>query len=183
VSTQPLDEELHLLEVKLKQLKLDYEQYFAGSRPREPAQARAEVQKIVVRFNSSPIKNTAMRFKFNTIQSRFHAWKRQWDNINRQIEAGTYQRHLFKANLRGIVAPPKRAPATASDTGSYPDLFQSYRSAAAECGQDVSGLTPEKLAAVVRKQESALREKLGCDRVDFRVVVQDGKVKLKASRG
>jgi hypothetical protein len=179
----PTDEDLEVLSRKLMSLKLAYDQYFLGSRPREPVMLAGEVNKLVVVYSNQAIKNTAMRFKFNTIQSRFHAWKRQWDNINRQIEAGTYQRHLFKANLRGIVAPPKRAPATASDTGSYPDLFQSYRSAAAECGQDVSGLTPEKLAAVVRKQESALREKLGCDRVDFRVVVQDGKVKLKASRG
>jgi len=33
------------------------------------------------------------------------------------------------------------------------------------------------------EQEAALRKKLGCDKVDFRVVVESGKVKLKASAG
>ena len=42
-------------------------------------------------------------------------------------------------------------------------------------------ITPEKIRNVIQKQEAALRQKLGCDRVNFRVVVQDGKVKLKAT--
>jgi hypothetical protein len=182
VAVSPLEEQLHQLDVKLKQLKLDYEQYFSGSRPREPQQARREIQKAMLQISSSPIKNTAMRFKFNTIQSRFQAWKRQWDNINRQIENGTYERHVFKANLRAPSKARDESAPTAKPTAGN-DLFDSYRDAALACGQDVAKLTPEKLAAVVRKQESALKQKLGCDKVDFRVVVQDGKVKLKASRG
>ena len=53
--------------------------------------------------------------------------------------------------------------------------------AAASCGQNVKGLTPEKLQGVIERQEKALRQKLGCEKVNFRVVVQEGKVKLKAS--
>ena len=44
-------------------------------------------------------------------------------------------------------------------------------------------VTPEKLRAAIQKQEAAVKEKLGCDRVDFKVVVQGGKVKLKAAAG
>ena len=61
------------------------------------------------------------------------------------------------------------------------ELFSAYRDAAAACGQNVSGLTEKKLNAVIQKQEAALKKKLGCDKVNFRVVVQGGKVKLKAS--
>ena len=59
-------------------------------------------------------------------------------------------------------------------------LFDSYVSAAQACGQKIAGLTPQKLQAVVDKQTGALRSKLGCKDVTFRVVVKDGKVKLKA---
>jgi hypothetical protein len=51
------------------------------------------------------------------------------------------------------------------------------------CGQSVSGLTEKKLQAVIAKQEAAVRQKLGCEKVNFRVVVEAGKVKLKASAG
>lgn len=183
-----VEEELQVLEAKVKQLKLDYEQYFAGVRPREPSMLRGEVQKIIVRYSNTAIQNTAQRFKFNSINARFQAFKRQWDTILRQIEAGTYKRHVFKANLhdreRGrssSKAPQVGSPAAKAGAGS--ELFDAYRDAAASCGQNVKGLTPDKLAAVVRKQEAAIRKKLGCDKVDFRVVVESGKVKLKASAG
>lgn len=181
------EENLKLLDIKLKQLKLDYEQYFLGSRPREPSVLRGEVQKMIHMYLNNPIQNTAARFRFNSINSRFQAFKRQWDVTLRQIEQGTYTRHVFKANLRGrqgagIEERNEAATARAAE-GSEERLFDAYVTAARSCGQDVSSLTPAKLQAVVRKQETALRKKLGCDSVNFRVVVQDGKVKLKARRG
>ena len=94
------EEDLKLLEVRLTQLKLEYEKYFLGSRPTEPSQARSEMQQTVIRLSNMRITNTAQRFKFNSLNGRFQAFKRQWDNVLRQIDAGTYKRHLFKADLR-----------------------------------------------------------------------------------
>jgi hypothetical protein len=103
------DEEVKILEVRLTQLKLEYEKYFLGTRPTEPAQQRSEVQKTVLKFSNMRITNTAQRFKFNSLNGRYQAFKRQWDNILRQIEAGTYKRHVFKADLhdreRGLDSP------------------------------------------------------------------------------
>jgi len=181
-----IDEELKILETKVLQLKLDYDLYFLGSRPREPAMARAEVQKVILRHSNTPIQNTAARFKFNSINARFQALKRQWDQTLRQIEAGTYKRHVFKADLhdRERKQPVSSGPGASSGAGGAGggNLFESYRDAALACGQNVKGLTPAKLQAVVAKQEAALKKKLGCDKVDFRVVVEGGKVKLKASK-
>jgi hypothetical protein len=186
VSSLPsIDEELKILETKVKQLKLDYEQYFLGTRPREPAMARAEVQKAIVRHSNTPIQNTAARFKFNSINARYQALKRQWDVTLRQIEAGTYKRHIFKADLHDRERTAAGGSASAANpsgrSDSSGDLFETYRDAALACGQNVKGLTPAKLQAVVAKQEAALKKKLGCDKVDIRVVVEGGKVKLKAS--
>ena len=80
------EEELKMLEIKLNQLKLDYEKYFLGTRPTEPAMQRAEIQKIVIKWANTRITNTAQRFKFNSLNGRYQAFKRQWDNILRQIE-------------------------------------------------------------------------------------------------
>lgn len=182
------DEELKILEVKLNQLKLDYEKYFLGTRPTEPAMQRAEVQKTVIRWSNTRITNTAQRFKFNSLNGRYQAFKRQWDNILRQIEAGTYKRHVFKADLRDRergIAPPNSTgpskPAQTSGASGRDNLFETYRDAMMATGQDASGLTPQKLQAALRKQEAAAKKKLGCDRVDFKVIVSDGKVKLKVA--
>jgi len=184
-----LEEDLTILENKVKQLKLEYEQYFSGSRPREPQLLRGEVQKTIVRYTNQPIQNTAGRFRFNSINSRFQAFKRQWDSILRQIDAGTYKRHVFKADLhdreRGLGVGGPGGPAAGGGGGadSKGELFDSYRDARLACGESVKGLTPAKLQAVISKQEKAVKAKLGCDKVNFRVVVEKGKVKLKASAG
>ena len=182
------EEELKILEVRLTQLKLEYEKYFLGTRPTEPAQARSEVQKIVIRWSNTRITNTAQRFKFNSINGRFQAFKRNWDNILRQIDAGTYKRHVFKADLRdrerGIApegAGKGRAGGARNAGGGIDDLFETYRDAMMATGQNAKGLTPEKLQKAIDKQEAAIKKKYGCDRVDFKVVVTDGKVKLKAA--
>ena len=172
-------DELVVLEIKINQLKAEYEQYFLGSRPREPHQLRAAVDKIVARRLSAPSQNTAERFKFASLCQRLQAFKRQWSETLRKMEAGTYKRHVFKARIheqhRAAPAPPDGTP-----TKDAPDLFASYVEAARSCGQDVSKLTRKQLDVVVEKQSAALRSKLGCEKVDFHVVVRDGKVKLKA---
>jgi hypothetical protein len=175
-----LDEELRILDMKLRQLKVDYEHYFLGRQPREPIGLRSEVQKQFVRFSGMPIRNTAARFRFNSLNARFQAMKRQWDATLRQIESGTYKRHVFKAKLHEQ-AGPSSAAVSEDRSERLKTLFESYREAAQECGQNVDNLTPAVLQAAIARQEAAVRKKLGCDEVEFRVVVSGGKVKLKAS--
>jgi len=181
------EEELKMLEIRLTQLKLEYEKYFLGTRPTEPAQARSEVQKMVIKWSNTRITNTALRFKFNSLNGRYQAFKRQWDNILRQIEAGTYKRHIFKADLRdrerGIGVDRTGSAPARSDGDDKADLFETYRDAMMATGHSGKGLTPEKLQAALAKQEAAIKQKLGCDKVDFKVVVTDGKVKVKAAAG
>ena len=71
----------------------------------------------------------------------------------------------------------------AGSRGEAGDLFETYRSAMQAAGQDTSSLSRAKLESVLAKQEAALRKQLGCAKVSFKVVVQDGKVKLKAAAG
>jgi hypothetical protein len=179
------EEEIKILEIKMHQLKLDYEKYFLGTRPTEPSMARSEVQKTVIRFSNTRITNTALRFKFNSLNGRYQAFKRQWDSTLRQIEAGTYKRHVFKADLRDRErAPePNKTRAAAASDAQDGDIFETYRDAMLATGQKTSGLTPAKLQKAIAKQEAALKKKLGCERINFKVVVQGGKVRLKAAAG
>jgi hypothetical protein len=185
-ATTLVEDDLRIFEAKVNMLRLDYERYFLGTRPREPIAGRQEVQKFVTQWSNMPIQNTAMRFRFSSLNSRYQALKRQWDNILRQMEAGTYKRDIFKANMRGGAPAPEKANAKNGSEGvasakAGSALFDSYRDAAMACGQKVKGLSAKKLQSVVDKQTKALKDKLGCQDVQFRVVVQKGKVKLKAA--
>jgi hypothetical protein len=185
-----IEEDLRDLDRKLKQLKLDYEQYFLGSRPREPVMLRGDVQKTITLFTATPIQNTGLRFRFNSICSRFQAFKRQWDDTLRQIEAGTYKRHRFKADLhekQRLERAQRQLDAEAAGgspgKGGGSSLFDDYRSARETTGQGTAGLTQQKLDKVIEKQTAQLRQRFGDEaKFRFRVVVEDGKAKLKASR-
>lgn len=177
----PTEEELEILSRKLNALKLAYEQYFLGSRPREPARERDEVNKLVLTYSNTSIQNTALRFKFGSINSRYQAFKRQWSDTLRKIEDGTYKRHRFRADLRGR----NSAPADAREAPPPNDrdaIFSAYVEARRACGQSTANLTPAKLDAVLKKQEDALRRRYGDAEVSFRVVVEDGQARLKARR-
>ncbi len=177
----PTDEEMEILSRKLMSLKLAYDQYFLGSRPREPVMLAAEVSKLVVVYSNQAIKNTAMRFKFNSIVSRYQAFKRQWTDTLRKIEMGTYARHQFKANLHErSAAPPDPATLPPQDRKDVYDAFVEARQA---CGQSVSDLTAAKLDQLLDQQERELRKRYGDSQVRFKVVVENGRAKLTASRG
>jgi hypothetical protein len=179
------DEGLRELDRKVKQLKLDYERYFLGTRPREPVLQRSEVDRLVVIYSNTAIQNTALRFKFNSICSRYQALKRQWTETLRKIEQGTYERHRFKADLheRTRLASAQAESVGSEPSAAEPDLFSEYRDARLACGQAVQNLSPEKFERLLEKQRAALRERYGDAEFRFRVAVEQGKAKLKASRG
>ena len=185
-----IDEDLQVLDAKMKSLRLDYEQYFLGSRPRAPSQLRGEVQKMVAFYANVPIQNTALRFKFNNLRARFFSFRRHWDETLRKIEDGSYERHVFKAELherersqrgKGKGAAAKAGAPAAKPEAGGDELFGAYLAAREKCGQGAKGLTPESFQRMLKTQEAAIREKTGCKAVRFRVVVEGGKTKLKAS--
>jgi len=177
----PTEQELEILSRKLNQLKLAYDQYFLGSRPREPISLRDEIQKAVLTYSNEAIQNTALRFKFGSINSRYQACKRQWAETLRKIELGTYERHRFRAKLRERNVDDAE-PARAQHSDRESNIYDAYLEARRSCGQPVEALDPAKLDAILDKQRAALRERFGDCEVKFRVVVEAGKAKLKASR-
>ena len=179
----PDEEDLRVLDHKLKQLKLDYDRYFLGTRPREPVVLRGEVDKLVAIYSNQAITNSGLRFRFSSICSRYQALKRQWCEIVRQIEQGTYARHRFRAALhereRGPVDAPAPAPPVEPQAGV---LFEEYRAARERCGQETRNITPAVLERVLSEQREALRARYGEAEFRFRVVIEDGRAKIKASR-
>jgi hypothetical protein len=182
-----IEEDLILLDARLKQLRLEYEQYFLGSRKREPHLVRGEVQKIITYYANVPIRNTGHRFKFNNLRARYSSFKRHWDETVRKIEDGTYEKHRFQADLheRERKARSKGASRTAAPAekpaAELDRLYSAWLEARSATGQPTAGLTREKLAAQLEQQTASIRERFGVGEVKFRVVVEDGKAKLKAT--
>ena len=94
---EELDVALEELETRLERLRALYEQYFLGFEKIEPAVARKDVDRRIYVLRREKIRNTGKRFKLQTIIQRYNTFQMYWQRICREIENGTYKRHLLRA--------------------------------------------------------------------------------------
>lgn len=176
-------EEIAAFEQKLEELIRAYEQYFQGTEPREPLKLLEDVEQTARRYAGTSITNTMAKFKYNSLVARLNSYKQHWGRILRQIDEGKYPRDRMRMKLR------QQGPhQTKSDTPlpSHPmpndidDVYQKYLSARKSCNLQTDTLAPEKLKETLEKQRAALQQKHKCNDIEFRVVIEDGKPKIKA---
>jgi hypothetical protein len=92
-----LDNQLDELETRVERLRGLYEQYFLGIEKIEPAVPRKDVDRRIWTLRRSQIRNTAKRFRLHNIIQRYNTFQQYWQRICREIENGTYDRHLIRA--------------------------------------------------------------------------------------
>lgn len=100
MQSEELSEALNELEQRVERLRALYEQYFMGIEKIEPTVQRKDVDRRFWVLRREQIRNTAQRFKLNTINQRYNTYSQYWQRCMREIEAGTYRRHLVKAEKR-----------------------------------------------------------------------------------
>ena len=99
-TSEDIGEVLKELENKVERLKVLYEQYFMGIEKMEPQVARKEVTRTMLGLQQHYIRNTALRFRFNTMLQKWQIYVTYWNRTLREIENGTYVRHLQKARRK-----------------------------------------------------------------------------------
>src|SRR5688572_23631301 len=95
-----IDVALNELEARLERLRSLYEQYFIGIEKLEPSIPRQDVDRRIYALRKTQIRNTAKRFKLQNIIQRYNAFQQYWLRVCREIENGTYHRHVARAQSR-----------------------------------------------------------------------------------
>lgn len=95
-----IDIALEELEQRLERLRSLYEQYFLGIEKVEPAIARKDVDRRFWLLRRTKLRNTARRFRMQLLVQRYNTFQQYWLRICRQIENGTYIRHVIRAEKR-----------------------------------------------------------------------------------
>ncbi|MDO9308677.1 MAG: MXAN_5187 C-terminal domain-containing protein [Deltaproteobacteria bacterium] len=172
------------LDQQLGELILKYEQYFIGLEKREPLPLLSEVEKLVRRYTGVPINNTMHKHRFNMLVARLNTYREHWNRILKLMEEGRYSRDRFISDLhlRQRSKPEKNA-SEQGPTNALIDLdriVHEFREARKACNLPADKITRELVAATIEKQRPLLAAKLGTENFTFRVVIEDGKPKLKA---
>lgn len=196
--TTEFDRQLRELEAEIKRLEVEYNLFFAGRLAKLPWDTRARVEGLVKRYDRMAIQNTAERFRFQGLQSRYSAFCELWERNLKTREGGRSAPRgrsgytepspapraptpeALRAASREAADPSRASVMSLRDTDAEADkvraLHEQLNAARRQAGE---GDVPfERFQEVVRAQVS----KLGKDgaEVAFKVSVKDGRVAFTA---
>jgi hypothetical protein len=196
-----IDEELSQLERDVRQLKIEYEQYFGGGRARPPAEIEWRIELIVKKYGERGANmKYAQRFRYGGLAQTYARYREVFRKRLKQKEEGTVVRHFGEAAKKIAAeravqdAAAKRSwslegGATHRVSVSYSgtnmeevktrELYETFRAAKEQAGESTSKLTPEAFQDFLRRKTEELRGKNIGGNVEFIVSVEDGRVKLK----
>jgi len=88
------------LETRLDRLRQLYDQYFLGFEKLEPTVPKKDVERRIDQLRKEQIRNTALRFRFNVTAQKYNTYQTLWGRTCRQIEEGTFKRHVQRAKSK-----------------------------------------------------------------------------------
>ncbi len=180
-----VDEELNKLDDDLRRLKIEYEVYFNGGSPRPPRDTLYRVETVIKRYTSDQSKlNFSQRYRFQSLVQKYAVNAQLWRRKLQEKEEGRGQfaaqrRDLEEmmasgGNVRVVCANPEREPEKVEQ------LLKAMVDARRQVGERVDNLDPVAFQRFVAEKTKQIKESMRCDKVQFSVTVEDGKVKFKA---
>ncbi|MDY6848117.1 MAG: MXAN_5187 C-terminal domain-containing protein [Geoalkalibacter sp.] len=173
-----IEQALHRIENDLRELQIHYEKFFGGAEKLEPIKLREGLAARLRHFANRKIMQTDLRFKYQTLAGRFHSYAGYWDRILRLMDEGRFVR-----GATGLSARPTRASRQVPDGPNGGDaeidqLVQQLREAGGHSSGS-NGQDREKVARFIEAQRERIKKTFGDRDVEFRVVIEGGKPKVK----
>jgi len=107
-----IDDDLTQIERDTRTLKIEYEQFFGGGRPRPPADTQWRVESTMRRIGERTAElNSGQRFRYHNIAQTYAKYVEMWRKKTLVKESASSQRH-FGAAAKAIEAERARAAAS-----------------------------------------------------------------------
>ena len=193
------DEDLNQLEKDIRQLKIEYEQFFGGGRSRPPADTEWRVELMIKKHSERGSRlNASQRFRFSGLIQTHAKYREIFRKRAKQREEGTVARHYgaaareIEAKRRdsvkherpqaGVVSRVNFNPISdaARDLQKAHKLFEVFKDAKERAGENIRNLNLDSFETFLSQKTQELRSGNAKANVEFAVEVEDGRVKLKA---
>jgi hypothetical protein len=184
-----VDEEFNRLEDDLRRLKIEYEVYFNGATPRPPRDTLFKVETLIKRYSSDQSKlNFAQRFRFGSLAQKYavqsQLWRRKLQEKEEGRSFGGPQRRSYDRKERpaayGIVRIVCADPD--SEQEKITQFLEAMKRARVEAGESVKNLDSATFQVFMKEKTRQLKQRLGCERVQFSISIENGRVKFKAAK-
>ncbi len=180
-----IEEELEDLELKLRQLKVRYDQFFHGSERLPPWSLRGQVDRLVQKYLHVTMRGFAHRYRFNNLLYRYQSYTELWARKMRTQEEG--ERPSVAARRQHQVSEKLVARARVADPRSDPDqlreIYDKFVESREKNGVKKKPVSFDKFVRGVAGQAAQLRKSSGCAEIELRLVVKNDEVQLKARPG
>ncbi len=192
-----LEDEIARLEKRVVQLRIKFDLFFAGGLPKPPLDPRDDLDRDIKRMGNTRDMKLSQRFLYNTLLNRWNIFTELWNKRMQAREEGA--RIPVVARRRqdaASAAPPPASPASArrdpaerrlvaraaisnarDAEGELKTFYRSFLEARQGEGKAPSF---EKFRTEIEKHIEIIRRKSSCERVDFRLYLENNKVALKA---
>jgi hypothetical protein len=176
-----VEEDIHRLETGIRQLKIQYDMFFAGSLKRQPVEQRAALERTIRKYSDRPMRNYAQRFRFSGLVSRFNSFAERWGKTVRQMEEGDHRHEglLDKFSIRERMLARARVGDDVESEVELRRLHGRYVDAMRRHGAKKAP-SYEGFARGILAKTKKLRDRAGCAGIELRLVVRDDDVQLKA---
>src|ERR1700692_3885734 len=99
-----IDEDLGQLKRDIRQMKIEYEQYFGGGKKRPPSDLEWRIDSLLKRYSDRGAEmKYSQRFRYGNLTQMYSKFREMFRKRMKQKEEGTVQRH-FGAAAREIEA-------------------------------------------------------------------------------
>jgi hypothetical protein len=161
----------------IKQLRVDFERFFSGALPLPPEELRARVQAQLRQLRGMTQMTAVDNFRLGDLEARFNSYNELFNRRLRDAEEG---RHPAARPVPA--APRQHDPSQGIVFGERidPEAVEALYQGLAAAPGDAPRFDLDSFQTYVTRQVAALRDKTGCTHVQFRLAMEDGKVKLKA---
>jgi len=183
ISTKAYEDDIRRLEVLLRELKVKYDQFFAGALDRQPLELRMQADRIVQRITKEPPSKYAVRFHFNALVSRYNSFSELWGKTVRTMEEGEH-RSLSMAERFGL-KQHLITRASIGDPDACREELQRLHRRFVEA-RERHGKRPvsyERFARGIAAQRRRLRSEHECDQIEVRLVESGDDIQVRARPG
>ena len=179
------DEQLARLEEDIRRLRIEFDIFFNGAAKRPPYDTKGRVETLLKRLSDDRTLNYAQRFRLNSLNARYNAFRDLWRRMMQGREEGRDPQSAARATAR---EESRKAAQSVSfvctdahkDIETVKNLFESLVEAKRQCGEATDNLSFAQFHNLIASKADGLKERLGCDRVQFSVTIESGHVSFKA---
>jgi hypothetical protein len=179
-----IEEQLARLEEDIRRLKIEFDVYFNGASRLPPYDTKNRVEAHIKRLGDDRTLNYAQRFHYNSLASRYAAFRDMWRRTMQGREEGRGTAAARVAARAAIVNPQERATFVCDDAHkdvqTVKHLYDALVEAKIKCGEPIDDLSFQRFHQLIATRTERLKDHLGCERVRFSIDTEGGRVNFKA---